>query len=216
MRKILLRTFFIIFAVSTLAGCAFGQKQQYDTVKVDVHGIKASNLAVSTLDLRPYIVSGKKDPTFVGLQRGGFGNPFDVNTASGKPLSDDMTTVLVNAYKASGIDVTPIRVTQPQNYNKIVSEMKEISTERFVLLILNEWKSDTSTNTALLYNIELQVLDNKGNILVRKTLQGRDDLGGDNFNPPEHARNAVGNEFKYKLEQLLNDRDVINALKSDN
>src|SRR2546430_12859124 len=37
---------------------------------------------------------------FVGLQRGGYGNPFDVRTKGDGPLADAMTTALVNTLRS--------------------------------------------------------------------------------------------------------------------
>jgi hypothetical protein len=42
-------------------------------------------LAVAVHDERSEVASGDKNPAFVGLLRGGYGNPMDVRTASGAP-----------------------------------------------------------------------------------------------------------------------------------
>ncbi len=34
-------------------------------------------VAVATVDERPYVLNGKNPPTYVGIIRGGFGNPFN-------------------------------------------------------------------------------------------------------------------------------------------
>jgi hypothetical protein len=62
---------------------------------------------VTTHDQRDYVRSGSKDAQFVGLQRGGFGNPFDVRTADDKPLADAMTTALVNTLATKGFRAQP-------------------------------------------------------------------------------------------------------------
>lgn len=68
------------------SGCAVGNRYAYHTVVVDPSISGRSRVSVATHDQRAYVVSGNKDPQFVGVQRGGFGNPFDVRTMMVAPL----------------------------------------------------------------------------------------------------------------------------------
>ncbi len=79
-----------VLLASMLGGCAVGNTYEYrlPRLPLSVQGNSAIGLAVT--DQRPYILDGDKDPNFVGLQRGGYGNPFDVTTASGRPMAEDM------------------------------------------------------------------------------------------------------------------------------
>jgi hypothetical protein len=81
-----------------------------------------------------------------------------------------------------------------------------------LLLTLTEWKSDTFMNVALIYDVTLVVVDRGGTVLAEKRLQGRDNLEGSAWNSPSHARQAVPQAFKEKLQQLLDDDTVAAAL----
>ena len=99
---------FKIFGMSLLimavTGCAIGNQYDYRTANVSLPLTGDGVLGVGVLDNRSYVLSGEKEPNFVGLQRGGFANPFNVTTASGKPLTDDMSDVrYVNANLPSSV-----------------------------------------------------------------------------------------------------------------
>lgn len=74
---------------SATAGCAFGQRQSFANVQVAVNHRGTTTIAVAAQDRRPYVVNGEKSVTYVGTQRGGFGNPFDVTTKSDAPALQD-------------------------------------------------------------------------------------------------------------------------------
>jgi hypothetical protein len=93
-----------------LVGCAVGNRHAYHTVIAEPSVSGSGALGVATHDHHPYVVAGGKEPQFVGLQRGGYGNPFDVRTAEDRPLSDGMTQALANSLKQKGFQPIPIVV----------------------------------------------------------------------------------------------------------
>ena len=207
------RFIFIAFVTIFSSGCAVGVKHQYDTVSPEFNLATQTKLAVGVQDLRPYVVSGKKPETFVGLSRGGFGNPFDVNTQSGAPLAKDMRTVIAASLKRGGATVIEVELKPSGGAANARQAMLNVGADKAVLMSLREWKSDTYTNTALHYDVLLTVLAANGDVLATKDLQGRDNLGGSFLNPPEHARNAVPEAFRRKLEELFSDPAVAQALR---
>jgi len=204
---IVLITFFIV-----LNGCAVGNKHPYHNVNVDFNGKETTKLLVATLDHRSYIRNENKDPDFVGLQRGGYGNPFDVTTVSGKSLAEDITTTLEHSLRNHGVDVTPLIINYSDSINDAISIMSNTYAHRSLLLVLSKWKSDTFQNTTLIYDVVLKVLDNTGRVIVEKTLNGKDNLGGSFWDPASHAKQAIPLVFKKKLETLLNDKEILSAL----
>ncbi len=202
----------LLLAYFALNGCAVGNKHAYHDVDIAFNGKGSSKLAISTIDLRVYVRTSEKSPDFVGLQRGGFGNPFDVTTASGNSLAGDITATVKRALEKQGFEVTSIVASKTDSVSNVVERMGESNAHRLMILILNEWKSDTYTNTALIYNLTLKVMDSEGRVITETTINGRDDLGGDFVNPPSHAKQAVPIAFKAKIEQLLNTKEVLDAL----
>lgn len=209
---VLLRAYMVILVVS-LYGCAFGNKHAYHDVVVDYRGEGTIKVGIATLDQRVYIMNNDKTSDFVGLQRAGFGNPFDVSTESGRALAEDITTALARSLAKKGFNARPVVVDSSDPADTVISMLATLGVDRSILLVLSEWKTDTYKNTGLLYDVILKILDGSGNILVEKTISGKDNLGGSMWSPPGHAKEAVPESFKKKMEELLNNSEVLSALK---
>ena len=197
------------------SGCAVGNRYAYHSVIVNPALSGTSTLSVATHDQREYVRSGDKPPQFIGLQRGGYGNPFDVKTTDDRPLAENMTTVIVNSLGLKGFRAQAVVVTSSMSLSEVRHRLTALDAERALLLMLHEWKSDTYMNVGLHYDVTLLVLDRAGTVLAEKRLSGHDNLGGSFWNPPSHARDAVPRAFKAKIEELLNDTAVASALRGD-
>lgn len=205
---------FIIFAylLSLLSACAIGNKHPYHDMLANIQTDGAIAVAVSTHDQREYVIYENKNPTFVGLMRGGYGNPFDIITVSGNPPAEDITKSIILSLNKKGFQAIPVISSYSENRNSVIDRLKEKGADRLLLVTVNEWKSDTYANTALIYNVDANIFDKEGNILGSSTIEGRDNLGGSFMNPPAHAREAVPRAFKEKIEELLNNEDIISNL----
>ncbi len=207
----------LLVPVLTLAvlasGCAVGNTHSYDNVLASLSYQGTRKVAVGTEDQRPYVLNGEKGPQFVGLSRGGYGNPFNVTTTSGKPLADDLTLSLERSLDAKGFDAVALAVGLREDDAAVVAKASETGATRIVVLSLREWKSDTMLSTALIYEGALRVLDASGALLAESRIAGRDDLGGSAMNPPKHAQTAVPIAARAKLEALLADPAVAGALR---
>jgi hypothetical protein len=206
-----------ILSVLTLAlltlftqGCA--NQFSYSNAKVSFAATGSGKLAIATQDQRPYIVNGKKSPDFIGLVRGGYGNPFDVTTASGKSLSDEITGTLAASFQKSGFTTVPLAVSHSENDKAIKDKIVAAQSDKAVLFVVKEWKSDTLVNTALLFDLSLQVLDGSANIIVERQIGGNDDLGGSAFNTYKHSHTEVPKAFQAKLEEIINSPEIQRAL----
>jgi hypothetical protein len=207
--KALLRTFFVGCLIVSLTACAVGNRHRYHNIVAEIQMTSTIAVAVTTHDQREYIVSGQKSRDFVGLQRGGYGNPFSVTTDSGNALADDMTRSLVNSLARKGFKTVLISVAPADDRQTVINKLKSSGTERFLILTLTEWKSDSYVNTALIFDIKAEVLDRDGKTLGKRELKGRDNLGGSVLNPPAHAMEAVPAAFKEKIEKLLNSQEIV-------
>lgn len=209
-----MRLFSVIVAtVFMTSGCAIGVKHKYDDINPEATLHTHGTIAVGVQDKRPYVVTGDKAETFVGLSRGGYGNPFDVNTESGSPLAKDFRAAIVSLLKSGGATVTEVEFKPSTSGYDVRQSLAQTGADKSVLLTLREWKSDTFMRTALHYDIELIVFGSKNDTLGNKTLAGKDDLGGNIIHPPAHARSAVPAAFRKKLEELFSDPDIVRALE---
>lgn len=196
-----------------LCGCAVGNKYEYETTVPTLKLASSGDIAVGVLDQRPYVVSGDKTPDFVGLQRGGFGNPFDVSTASGDALADDFADTVVSSLQRSGVDARAILIALSANKEAAINALRNSGATKSLLITMAEWKSDTYQNVALIYDVTAEVYDGQGGLLAQNHRAAREDLGGSAWNPPNHARAAVPIAFRRVLEGLLEDEEIVKALK---
>ena len=202
----------LLSIVLLLSGCAVGVTHQLDTAVPTVRTTgKDSAFVVSSHDQRPYVRSGAKPESFVGLSRGGFGNPFDVNTASGNGLASDISKALANALSANGAQVEIIAVT-PHEQETVFHSKLAARKVKAVLVTISEWKSDTYMSVRLHYDLAISVIGADGKVSARKSVQGTEDLGGSAINPPEASRQSVPPALKRKLEQLLTAPEIASEL----
>ena len=195
-----------------LGGCAYGVKHDYDQKALDLGIATSASVAVGTLDHRPYVVNGQKGQNFVGLSRGGFGNPFDVTTQSGRPLASDISGSIVASMKGKGVDAKAVELKPALSLDEASSAVRAAGTQRSVVLTLLEWKADSMINIGLNYDFDLRVFDKDGKLLVSKLQQGRENLGSsDPFSPGGSSQ--VLPRFRRMIEMLFQEPDVVKALQ---
>ena len=174
---------FPLFLLVLMAGCAVGQKYDYRTSAYPLPISGSGPLQLAVVDERPYIKDGDKSPDFVGLLRGGFGNPFDVKTASRKPLAEDVAVSLERSLEKVGFDV------------EILADPANATAERGLVLRMLEWKTDMYMKINLHFDLELQVRDAEGNYLAQKRISGEEPIGMgkmSNSKNSEEATTALG------------------------
>lgn len=200
-----------LLGMLVLGGCAIGVSHQYDAAVPDIRASSGSRITLGAQDRRVYVLNRGKAETFVGLSRGGFGNPFDVTTASGQPLAADFTKAIQRSLASKNVAVTTIRLAPDLSEVEAVERLT-LTAQKSILVTIKEWKADTYMNTRLLYDVTVKVLDGSGKILGESHIAGTDNLGGNLVNPPEHARSAVPAAFRRKLEELFSAPGVANNL----
>jgi hypothetical protein len=208
-----MKLFAIAAIVAVLSGCAVGNQHGYSTQMPDLAVSGSRAVAVATQDARPYVLAKDKAPNFVGLSRGGFGNPFDITTGSGRPLAEDFSLSIARSLEVRGFKSTVVNVGAPMSADETRALISRAAAERLALVTINEWKSDTFMNTALHYDVLLRVYDANGSQVAVNRLTGQDNLGGNAINPPAHAKVAVPAAYKKKLEELFGNEAVLNSLR---
>jgi hypothetical protein len=202
-----------LVVVVAAAGCAHGNKHGYTAVRPNLAVQGTLPVAVVVQDVRPYILTKEKTPDFVGLQRGGFGNPFDVTTESGRPLADDFSMSIADALARRGYKTMQAKAPAgrvPPDARAVAAESKA---SRVALVTIHEWKSDTYHNVALIHEVTLRVFDATGAPLATSSVSGRDNLGGSMWNAPDYAKGAVPTAYARKIEALFGSEAVIKSMR---
>ena len=195
-----------------LGACAIGNTYDYRAAAPKVNAALKDEGTVAVIDRRPYILSGRKSANFVGLQRAGLGNPWNVKTTSGQPFASDFQAVLVRSLQAAGMTIKPSNVPHSATKEAAIGTRARIPVNRSVLLIVREWKTDTYARVTLHFDLELEVYD-KGRLLASKALKGVHAIGAAGL-PSRVGILAVSNA-KSKIEQLINDPKILDALRND-
>ena len=189
-----------------LGACA---SQSYSELPVGLQSVASSGtVAVGVHDTRPYIITKNKEESFVGLQRGGYGNPFDLKTPNGVPLAIEMRDSLIKALKARGISTVPVTIPVADLPTEARAKFRDAGARRSVLVTLREWKTDTLMRTEFLYDTTVSVLDERGNDLAVNALKGTDQLG---FS--QAGGETITQATAAKLDKLFADPLIVNALR---
>lgn len=188
-----LKCILLVAAVIGLSGCAFGRKVDYSALNAEVNISTQKSVTVAVTDNRPYVLSGKKENTFVGVTRGGFYNPFDMNTVSRKPLAVDIQQSVLGALAKS-----QIKATADDN---AADQQAASADQRLLVLKIREWKSDTYGRTRFDYDLNASVIDESGKVLGSKDAKGTGAI--QNFQ----------DAGKSALTQVLASPEIADALK---
>ncbi len=176
-------------------------------------GSHQGTVAVATLDKREVVMTQECAPTYVGMQRAGFGNPWRVNTESGRPLADDITRAVSESLTKKEFSIIPVYVTFRQTENEALQALREKKTNRSIFILLKKWEADTYVNIGLDYELQLRVRDGDMSVIAEIVAAERKTIPGSFWNPPAAAKQQIPLAFKQVLERLLNDPRVIAALK---
>ena len=140
MKNRLIGMILMSLSVSWLGGCAVGQQIRYHDTELDLNASSNTIVAVTTQDYRPYVKDGEKDRSYVGNFRGGYGNPFNVTTESGKPLADDMTSVICTSFRKKGVTCTPVSVEPKEPQAQVIEKLRATGANSLMLLTVDVLK----------------------------------------------------------------------------
>lgn len=208
MKKIL-----ILLFTAFLAGCVGGQQYNYEASSMDIPGKPSEHttLVLAVEDWRPYVLSGDKEPDFVGLQRGGFGEPWNVTTSSGNAMAEDMSAAIAKALKDDGYKVINIQGKNEVEY--LVETAGKNGATRIVVLKVLEWKSDVYMGVTLHSNLHLNVYDADGELLADSSTQSVNKIAGGSWATGDDNSEAVAKEFASKVGSLFNEEEIRKALQ---
>lgn len=201
----------VLAAVLMLNACAVGNKYDYRILGMPLPVKGSGDIGLIVSDQRTYVRSGDKTPDFVGLQRGGYGNPFDVRTESGRPMAQDMTETLKGALEAQGFHVTLID-GDSANLAALGRQASERGLRRVVVLRIKEWKTDTMVSTKLFFDLQLLIIDPAGSIVAQNAITGSPAIGG---GMPGAIGQIARQSFEAKIGQLFYPPEIRDALTGD-
>ncbi len=123
------------------------------------------NIALVVHDQRPYIVSGKTKPQYIGQLRpasawggGGWDIPMNVITEDERTLADTLTGIISDAVRKAGFHVTTATIEPKERLNaKNYNQLRNTRNDKIVVVVLNEWMTDEFYNLGFAYDIFISV-----------------------------------------------------------
>lgn len=205
----------LFFAAIAASGCAAGNRYDFSKTAPMPGFHSEQSVAVASHDQRPDVTSGRYEPDYVGVQRDALGNPFRVHTQSGHPFVRHAAESLAAALKDSGFNAETVLIQPPDaDREHALETMLRVNADRYILLTVNQWKSDTYSNIGLEYDLDLTVYNAEGKFLAKNTLTGTESIPGSLLKPAAAAARKIPRAYQRILGKLLDAEVVENKLKN--
>jgi hypothetical protein len=189
----------IIFLLLTLSGCAFGHKTNYEgrssfNIKAQDHKV-----IVAVHDMRPYVQNGEKSPDYSGTQRALAGVPYNVSTASGNPLADDLGLMIVNTMIFRNVSASQQKIPYVWTFNEFKKKILRKEKDSKVFYIkMAEWRTDTYFRVGLFYDLKLTVFDDLANEVFNNQ-----ETGAITLDPNQPGKETLATAISGILEKLF-------------
>jgi len=139
----------ILFTLLLLGGCAMGRTTSYQGHSGFKPEYKMPLITLGVIDKRPYVLNGNKSPTYCGTLRSIGGIPYDVNTASGKPLAEMLQALIGTTLMHHGVNVDNMTSLPMDTTETEAAKILTAEDRKAVLLLLNEWRTHIYFNPYL-------------------------------------------------------------------
>ncbi len=208
-------TWFVFHALLFAVACGASQRHAYDQVQFNLPFVGTGSVAVLVVDRREAVVSGERTPDFVGLLRPDAQTTKAVSTASGKSFAADVSAVVSRALTRSHYQVRTLQAAPGLTAKQAFEELSRTRAQHLVLLVVDQWQSNTFKNTQLDYQLQLSVFNPGGALQGRSSLAGSDQLKASQDAPTDEVEHALQRALEQKLTRLFAQPLVIQAFQRD-
>ena len=202
-----------LFALCLLIGCAISRKVEYEGVYANVPDFK-QKIALASWDQREQVVNGSRQPDFVGYMRSGAGIAYPMGTDNGKPFTDNMTSSISVSLSKQGSTVTDVNTQFTEKESLIIDQLKKTKGNRLILINCKQFHTDGYGSTSLMYNLQLNIYSEQGDLLKQKTFNGKRALGGSVAWGPGKYKVYMPEAFKKLIEEMFNDPEIVPVLQN--
>jgi len=194
-----------------MSGCVERPRYNYRLILLEPEARGTGKVAVAVLDQRQPILNESVGPDFVGgpVISHAFSKDY-IATESGKPLAEDWARVVANGLEKKGFSPVVVPTSPQDRPAEVVQRLHATEAPAQLFFVLYQWHTDqTNARMLLRHEVVLDVMTPAGTTLGEAQLRGTTMLG--EF---VDAKVATPLAFKTKLEQLLNDRNIVQALSA--
>lgn len=202
----------------------FSQKEKlkwnrfvYET-KTEILVNTSMTYSIATHDQRPVILDGSRTEDFVGYIRSTAGVAGPVSTASGNNFSHNFSTTIAKSLSNPSQNPIVVETTSGKSRSTIISEMKRTKSDRFILVTIYKWRSDskippfTRMRTDFLWDVLLEVHNESGKIIATNRIEGLNPEMANRAKNHKKLRPYITQNFKEKIDELFNTSEIKEAL----
>ncbi len=182
--------------VASLSGCVAGQSIGLRHVAGSVPEFTSKKtVVVEVKDSRDFVVSGKKDPSYLGHFRAGYGNTWGVKNAGNVSLANQFQNDLVAEVRSQGIKT-------------------DDSGDRKLAVDIIDWNFDGYQNGRVWYDIDVSVSDAAGKVLAKSKVKDEKVVRGSVMTGAAGAiKREVPAIYTGVIQEILGNREIQKALK---
>ncbi len=207
-----IRTLYFL-SLCLLVSCAVSRKVEYEGVYASVPAFK-QRIALASWDQREQITDGSRQPDFVGYTRSAAGIAYPMGTANGNPFADNMTSSIASSLTKQGSTVTGVITSSSEKESMIMSQLKKTNGNRLILINCKQFYTDGYGATSLMYNLEINIYGQQGDLMKQKTFNGKRALGGSVAWGPGKYKEYMPEAFKKLIEEIFNDSEITATLQN--
>ncbi|MBN1415174.1 MAG: hypothetical protein JW973_08755 [Bacteroidales bacterium] len=192
---------------------------EYRDIVLKIESNSNITYAVAVLDKREVITLKRQEPDFVGYLRSATGIAYPIWTASGNTFADDVTFTISNAIQEPGAKVTQVSTSFSMNAEEVIEKLKATNADKLILVIIDEWRSDTrpyhlKVATEMLWNLNLKVFDSTGTLKAENKAEGRDGgIDPSATSSTNKIKPITDRYYKEKMEMLFSGAGIVENLK---
>lgn len=207
--------FFIAFI--SISAISFAKiKFDFLKCKLELTYKSTESIAIGIIDQREEVLSGKRKPDYVGIARGGYGNPFFIGTKSGEPFTKDITALLIRTFTGNGFTNKEAGILYSDNKEAALKKLEPVNVKFKVLLIIHEWKTDRKAAfvqnwTDVYYDFEIVILDNLNQVTGTKRVAEKDPATDKNAKAVTSSKDIERpalDAFTLHMNALLNTNEI--------
>ncbi len=202
-----------VLILTLLMGCAISRKVEYDGIYANVPSFK-QRIALACWDQREQILNGARQPDFVGYTRSGAGIAYPMGTANGMPFSDNMNSSIAASLTKKGSTVATIPTQFSEKESMIISKLKKAKSNRLILIDCKQFFTDGYGAISLMYELQVNIYSEQGDLLKQKTFSGKRPLGGSVAWGPGKYKEYMPEAFKKLIEEIFSDPDIAPILQN--
>ena len=191
--------------LTALAGCALHPQYVNVAPAADLRG--DGPLVVAVIDNRPEVVSGEREPTFLGISKAQVGIPYPVSVSGGRTLAGEVGAAACRTATRGGYRCVAEEIPARGGEGRLAAALNEQAAARALVFTVDQWRTDAEVGVGFCpvkYDLSVRVHDGASAVLARARVHGE--------GPPAESFDDGPRVLEQQLGELLRDARVVAAL----